>query len=108
MTALHHDHAAMDDRRIDVDGHILDALQREVPHPNAVRLALETQREARQMPAPVDIQLSAKVRQRDGVIHAHRLDTYDQLGTPAPADSPTGSPVQCTNPQGDDDEVKPQ
>jgi len=87
---------------------ILAALARGVPHPNAVRLALETQREARQMPAPVDIQLSVKVRQRDGVIHAHRLDTYDQLGTPIPADSPTGSPVHDTNPQGDDDEVKPQ
>jgi transposase len=87
---------------------ILAALARGVPHPNAVRLALETQREARQMPAPVDIQLSVKVRQRDGVIHAHRLDAYDQLGTPIPADSPTGSPVHDTNPQGDDDEVKPQ
>ena len=60
------------------------ALARGVPHPNAVRLALETQREARQMPAPVEIQLSAKVRQRDGVIHAHRLDSYDQLGAPTP------------------------
>jgi transposase len=87
---------------------ILAALARGVPHPNAVRLALETQREARQMPAPVDIQLSVKVRQRDGVIHAHRLDSYDQLGTPTSADSPTGSPVHDTNPQGDDDEVKPQ
>ena len=77
---------------------IVAALVRGVPHPNAVRLALETQREARRTPAPVDIQLSAKVRQRDAVIHAHQLDTYDQLGTPTPADSPTGSPVHDTNP----------
>lgn len=60
---------------------ILAALARGVPHPNAVRLALETQREARHAPAPVAVQLSAQARQRDGVIHAHRLDSYDQLST---------------------------
>ena len=79
---------------------IVAALVRGVPHPNAVRLALQTQREARRTPAPVDIQLSAKVRQRDGVIHAHRLDTYDQLGAP----TPTGSP----KPKGNADETQPQ
>ncbi len=51
------------------------ALVRGVPHPNAVHLALETQREARQMPAPVDIQLSAKVRQRDGAPWSQRVDS---------------------------------
>ena len=61
---------------------IVAALARGVPHPNAVRLALETQREVRQMPAPVEVKLSAKVRQVDAVIHAHRLESYDQLGTP--------------------------
>lgn len=74
---------------------ILAALSRGVPHPNAVRLALETQREARRAPAPVAVQLSARVKQRDAVIHAHRLDTYDQLSTPTP------------QPAGDDDESKP-
>jgi len=95
---------------------IVAALARGVPHPNAVRLALETQREARQMPAPVDIQLSAKVRQVDAVIHAHRLDSYDQLGTPTPTDlqtdshtdSSTESPKPDTTPEGDDDETQPQ
>ena len=85
---------------------ILAALVRGVPHPNAVRLALETQREARQQPAPVDIQLSAKVRQRDGVIHAHRLDTYDQLSTPTPTPTPTTDTTPT--PHGDDDEAQPQ
>jgi hypothetical protein len=60
---------------------ILAALARGVPHPNAVRLALEMQREARHAPAPVAVQLSAQARLRDGVIHAHRLDSYDQLST---------------------------
>ena len=91
---------------------IVAALARGVPHPNAVRLALEIQREVRQTPAPVDIQLSAKVRQRDAVIHAHRLDSYDQLGTPAPTDPHTNcaadSPKPNTTPEGDDDETPAQ
>ena len=63
---------------------VLTALARKVPHPNAVRLALEAQREARQAPAPVAVQLSEKVRLRDTVIHAQPLASYDQLsGTPA-------------------------
>ena len=87
---------------------ILAALARGVPHPNAVRLALETQREARRTPAPVDIQLSAKVRQRDAVIHAHRLDSYDQLGIPTHTDPPTDSPKPDTTPEGNDDETQAQ
>ena len=76
---------------------ILAALARGVPHPNAVRLALETQREARHAPAPVAVQLSAQARLRDGVIHAHRLDSYDQL-------SPTLNTNQQPQTQGDPDE----
>jgi len=58
---------------------VLTALKRKVPHPNAVRLALESQREARQAPPPVAVQLSEKVRLRDTVIHAQPLASYDQL-----------------------------
>jgi len=58
---------------------VLTALERKVPHPNAVRLALESQREARQAPPPVAVQLSEKVRLRDTVIHAQPLASYDQL-----------------------------
>jgi hypothetical protein len=39
------------------------------------------------------VQLSAQARLRDGVIHAHRLDSYDQLST-----------TQQPQPQGDTDE----
>ncbi len=59
---------------------ITTALSRGVPHPNAVRMALEMQREARQAPPPLAVQLSDKARQRDGVIQTHRLDSYNQLG----------------------------
>jgi len=64
---------------------VLTALARKVPHPNAVRLALEAQREVRQAPAPVAVQLSEKVRLRDTVIHAQPLASYDQLNSTQPA-----------------------
>ena len=74
---------------------ILSALARGVPHPNAPRLALETQRQARHAPAPVPVCLSPTALQRDSVVQPHRLDTYDQLSQPA-------------QPSGDDDEYEPE
>jgi hypothetical protein len=65
---------------------VLTALARKVPHPNAVRLALESQREARQAPPPVVVQLSEKARLRDTVIHAQPLASYDQLSRVEHAD----------------------
>ena len=58
---------------------ITDALDRNVPHPNAVRLALERHREDRQQPPPVTMILPAHVRDRDVAVTPHALDTYDQL-----------------------------
>lgn len=58
---------------------ILTALARGVPHPNAVRLALEAQREARSQPPPVAVCLPAHVAARDRTIQPHRLESYDQL-----------------------------
>lgn len=55
------------------------ALARGVPHPNAVRLALETQREARDQPPPVAVCLPAHVVAKDTTVQPHRLETYDQL-----------------------------
>ena len=56
-----------------------DALERDVPHPNAVRLALERRREDRGLPPPVALSLPQHVQQRDNPIKPHRLDGYDQL-----------------------------
>jgi hypothetical protein len=58
---------------------ISEALARDVPHPNAVRLALERRREQRGLAPPVAVELPAHVRARDVPVQPHRLDTYDRL-----------------------------
>ena len=58
---------------------ILDALERDVPHPNAVRLALERRREQRGEAPRVAVVLPAHVQARDAPVQPHALETYDQL-----------------------------
>jgi transposase len=58
---------------------IEEALARGVPHPNAVRLALERRREQRHLPPPVAVSLPKHVRERDNPITPHGLDGYDEL-----------------------------
>ena len=58
---------------------IQEALARDVPHPNAVRLALERRREQLRLPPPVAVSLPQHVRERDNPIKPHPLDGYDQL-----------------------------
>jgi hypothetical protein len=60
-------------------------LDRDVPHPNAVRLALERRRHDRQQAPPIAPPLPAHLRARDTAVKPHRLETYDQL-TQAPHD----------------------
>ena len=55
------------------------ALARGVPHPNAVRLALDLRRDARHLPPPLAVPLSPAARQRDVHVRPHALDGYDQL-----------------------------
>jgi hypothetical protein len=68
---------------------ILEALSRDAPHPNAVRLALERQREERHQAPPVATMLSEHAQARDVAIEAHQLGTYDQLTAEAPDEEPT-------------------
>ena len=56
-----------------------EALARAVPHPNAVRLALQRRREQRHQPPPLPIALPDDKRVRDLVVAPHELDEYDQL-----------------------------
>jgi hypothetical protein len=58
---------------------ILEALERDVPHPNAVNWILERRREERQRPPPIAVALPEHVRAKDAPVISHRLDTYDQL-----------------------------
>lgn len=63
----------------DVQAAVLTALSRGVPHPHAVRLALEVQREARNQPPPVEMCMPRHVAERDTVVKPHKLESYDQL-----------------------------
>ena len=58
---------------------IRDALLREVPHPNAVRLALERRRQEQDVPPPVGVTLPDHVKRRDVTVRPHPLAGYDQL-----------------------------
>jgi transposase len=58
---------------------IADALARGVPHPNAVRLALERRRQAQAEPPPLAVSLPDHVKRRDVPVRPHDLDDYDQL-----------------------------
>jgi hypothetical protein len=64
---------------VELEAAIGEALTRGVPHPNAVRLALERRREQRDQPPPLPIALPADTRVRDLVVSPHKLDDYDQL-----------------------------
>ncbi|MES3021666.1 MAG: hypothetical protein V4857_08780 [Pseudomonadota bacterium] len=54
---------------------ILEALSRDAPHPNTVRLALERRCEEQQRPPPVATMLSAHAQTRDVTVRPHRLDS---------------------------------
>lgn len=58
---------------------IADALARGVPHPNAVRLALDRRRQAQAEPPPLAVCLPAHVKRRDVPVHPHCLTDYDPL-----------------------------
>jgi hypothetical protein len=58
---------------------ILEALMRDAPHPNAVRLVLERWREQRGDAPPIALVLPAHVQARDAPVQPHALETYDQL-----------------------------
>jgi len=57
---------------------VTDAMGRGVPHPHAVRLALERKRPA-QTPPPLGVALSAHAKARDIAVRPHSLDGYDRL-----------------------------
>jgi transposase len=63
----------------DLQAAVIEALERDVPHPNAVRLALERLREQRGQAPQVDLVLPEHVQRRDAPVRPHALESYDQL-----------------------------
>ncbi|MDP2829341.1 MAG: IS21 family transposase [Sulfuricellaceae bacterium] len=88
----------------EVQAAVLTALARGVPHPNAVRFALETQRTNRHQPPPVAVCLSELAASRDTVVKPHRLDTYDQLTNNEINPSQSDKSQQTNQTKGDQDE----
>ena len=60
-------------------GAVAEALARGVPHPNAVRLALERRRQAKAEPPPLAVSLPDHVKRRDAPVRPHCLEDYDTL-----------------------------
>lgn len=58
---------------------IKEAIARDVPHPNAVRLCLEKPRESHHQLPPLTLDLPDDKRVRDLVVRPHDLGSYDQL-----------------------------
>ena len=65
---------------------VLEALERNVPHPNAVCLVLERRREERQEPPPIAVTLPEHVRAKDQPVRPHDLAAYDKLKETADED----------------------
>ena len=63
---------------------VLEALRRDVPRYNAVRLALERARQERQDAPLIVPQLSERAQPMDVTVHPHRLDAYDDLKATTP------------------------
>lgn len=58
---------------------VCEAIERGVPHPNAVRLALARRRDERGLGAPTVVTLPEHLQRRDVIVKPHHLDSYDRL-----------------------------
>jgi len=58
-----------------------EALSRNVPHPNAVRITLEKRREKRHQLPPIHIDLPNDERVRKLIVRPHDLNDYDKITT---------------------------
>jgi transposase len=63
----------------ELEAAIAEALKRDVPHPNAVRFALERRRQERKQPPPIPLNLPAHVQAKDTPVRLVRLERYDEL-----------------------------
>ena len=63
----------------ELEAAIDEALERGVPHPNAVRLSLTRRRELQDRPPPIPVELPRDPRVRDIAVRDHDLGGYDGL-----------------------------
>lgn len=61
---------------------VKEALERKVPHSNAVRISLEKRRKYRQKAPPLPITLPKDNRAQELVVRPHSLNDYDKLKSP--------------------------
>ena len=71
----------------ELEAAIGEALNRGVPHPNAVRLSLTRRREQRDRPPPIPVELPEDPRVRDIAVRDHDLTGYDGLAGQPEEDS---------------------
>ncbi|MCX2865861.1 IS21 family transposase, partial [Paucibacter sp. PLA-PC-4] len=73
---------------------IIEALERDVAHPNAVRAALERARVISGEPPPVALVLPEHVAKRDAPVRTHDLRSYDRQSDEQIDRQPTTAPEE--------------
>ena len=73
----------------ELEAAIDEALERGVPHPNAVRLSLTRRREQRDQPPPIPVDLPGDPNVRNITVRHHDLGEYDNLADDTDKDTNT-------------------
>jgi transposase len=73
---------------------IAESLERGVPHPNGVRLALERHREEADKPPPISVRIDDE-RAKNLTVRNHDLNGYDQLQSPLKKDDKNEVEDKC-------------
>jgi hypothetical protein len=68
----------------ELEAAITETLERDVPHPNSVRLILQRRRQARNQPPPIGLRIDHEPA-KQLVVRPHDLNSYDRL-QPQPED----------------------
>jgi len=64
---------------VELEAAIKEALEKEVPHPNAVRISLQNRREQQNKLPPVRLDLPDDQRVRNQAVRPHDLNSYNEV-----------------------------